>query len=191
MRGVGVNWVKTINHTYDVALMRDLVTDLLESERLASPHVALHRESADVAALLAEVVAGLPDPQAVAATAAQGRRRLVLAIGVLLFLLLLDLLLTLLFLLLLELALALLIALFANQVAQGVEKGELRRTLAELLGHERHRGARVGPRIGRLERSGHGIYSHLQASARLHRDKATLRIHVHCDDAGDADHLAG
>ena len=44
----------------DLALMRDLVTDLLESERLASPHVALQRESTDIGALVAEVVAGLP-----------------------------------------------------------------------------------------------------------------------------------
>jgi len=44
----------------DLALMRDLVTDLLESERLASPHTALHREATDLAALVSEVVAGLP-----------------------------------------------------------------------------------------------------------------------------------
>jgi signal transduction histidine kinase len=43
----------------DLALMRDLVTDLLESERLASPHVALQREPTDLAALVAEVIAGL------------------------------------------------------------------------------------------------------------------------------------
>ena len=43
----------------DLALMRDLVTDLLESERLASPHSALNREPTDIAALVAEVVAGL------------------------------------------------------------------------------------------------------------------------------------
>ncbi len=42
----------------DLSLMRDLVTDLLESERLASPHAALHREPVDLAALVAEVVAG-------------------------------------------------------------------------------------------------------------------------------------
>jgi signal transduction histidine kinase len=41
----------------DLSLMRDLVTDLLESERLASPHAALHRESVDLAALVGEVVA--------------------------------------------------------------------------------------------------------------------------------------
>jgi signal transduction histidine kinase len=39
--------------------MRDLVADLLESERLASPHAALHHEPTDLAALLAEVVAAL------------------------------------------------------------------------------------------------------------------------------------
>ncbi len=44
----------------DLALMRDLVTDLLESERLASPHAALHREPVDLAALVASVVDGLP-----------------------------------------------------------------------------------------------------------------------------------
>jgi signal transduction histidine kinase len=40
----------------DLALMRDLVTDLLESERLASPHVALHREPTQLNELVAEVV---------------------------------------------------------------------------------------------------------------------------------------
>ena len=40
----------------DLALMRDLVTDLLESERLASPHAALHREPVDLAALAQSVV---------------------------------------------------------------------------------------------------------------------------------------
>lgn len=39
----------------DLALMRDLVTDLLESERLASPHVTLHREATDLAALASDV----------------------------------------------------------------------------------------------------------------------------------------
>jgi signal transduction histidine kinase len=43
----------------DLALMRDLVTDLLESERLASPHAALHREPTDLAALVGEVLASL------------------------------------------------------------------------------------------------------------------------------------
>ena len=43
----------------DLALMRDLISDLLESERLASPHAALQREPTDLAALLAEVLDGL------------------------------------------------------------------------------------------------------------------------------------
>jgi signal transduction histidine kinase len=44
----------------DLALMRDLVNDLLESERLASPHVALHTEAVDLAALAHEVADSLP-----------------------------------------------------------------------------------------------------------------------------------
>lgn len=40
----------------DLAIMRDLVTDLLESERLASPHAALNREPVDLAALVDDVV---------------------------------------------------------------------------------------------------------------------------------------
>ena len=49
----------------DLALMRDLVTDLLESERLSgthgsAPHAALHRETVDLAALVADVVTALP-----------------------------------------------------------------------------------------------------------------------------------
>ncbi len=39
----------------DLAEMRDLISDLLESERLASPHAALHREPIDLAALVREV----------------------------------------------------------------------------------------------------------------------------------------
>jgi signal transduction histidine kinase len=54
----------------DLALMRDLVTDLLESERLASPHVALHREPLDMAALVGEVVASLPGTPVVTQTLA-------------------------------------------------------------------------------------------------------------------------
>jgi signal transduction histidine kinase len=46
----------------DLGQMRDLVTDLLESERLASPHAALLREATDLAALVAEVVAALDGP---------------------------------------------------------------------------------------------------------------------------------
>ena len=44
----------------DLGEMRDLISDLLESERLASPHAALHREPVDVAALVRETVAELP-----------------------------------------------------------------------------------------------------------------------------------
>jgi signal transduction histidine kinase len=44
----------------DLALMRDLVTDLLESERLASPHAALQREPTDLADLVQDVVNNLP-----------------------------------------------------------------------------------------------------------------------------------
>lgn len=44
----------------DLALMRDLVSDLLESERLATGHTALLREPTDLAALVAEVVQQLP-----------------------------------------------------------------------------------------------------------------------------------
>ncbi len=41
----------------DLNEMRDLISDLLESERLASPHAALQREPVDVAALIRDVVA--------------------------------------------------------------------------------------------------------------------------------------
>jgi len=41
----------------DLAEMRDLISDLLESERLASPHAALHREPVDLALLVREVLA--------------------------------------------------------------------------------------------------------------------------------------
>jgi signal transduction histidine kinase len=40
--------------------MRDLISDLLESERLASPHAALRREEVDLAALVREVAAEMP-----------------------------------------------------------------------------------------------------------------------------------
>jgi signal transduction histidine kinase len=53
-----------------LALMRDLVTDLLESERLASPHVALQREPTDLAELVNDVVSSLPDDPAVTQTIA-------------------------------------------------------------------------------------------------------------------------
>ncbi|MBO9652359.1 MAG: HAMP domain-containing histidine kinase [Variovorax sp.] len=43
----------------DLAEMRDLISDLLESERLASPHAALHREPVDLAVLVREVAGEL------------------------------------------------------------------------------------------------------------------------------------
>jgi signal transduction histidine kinase len=46
----------------DLALMRDLVTDLLESERLSSRHAALHCEPVDLAALVREVVQNTAQP---------------------------------------------------------------------------------------------------------------------------------
>jgi len=50
--------------------MASLVTDLLESERLASPHAALHREPVDLASLAREVLAELlPRHPAAAAVA--------------------------------------------------------------------------------------------------------------------------
>ncbi|WP_114971194.1 HAMP domain-containing sensor histidine kinase [Rhodoferax ferrireducens] len=49
----------------DLGLMRDLIIDLLESERLASPHAALQREATDLAALVDDVVSGLPGAPAV------------------------------------------------------------------------------------------------------------------------------
>jgi signal transduction histidine kinase len=62
----------------DLADMRDLITDLLESERLASPHAALHREPVDLAALAGEVVASLEGAPAVKLTAASDLPTLVL-----------------------------------------------------------------------------------------------------------------
>ena len=46
----------------DLALMRDLVTDLLESERLSARHAALHCETVDLRALAQEVVDSLGQP---------------------------------------------------------------------------------------------------------------------------------
>jgi signal transduction histidine kinase len=46
----------------DLALMRDLVTDLLESERLSDRHVTLHCERVELDALVQEVVSGLGQP---------------------------------------------------------------------------------------------------------------------------------
>jgi signal transduction histidine kinase len=50
----------------DLGEMRDLISDLLESERLASPHAALQREPVDLAALVREVVADMPAAAGVA-----------------------------------------------------------------------------------------------------------------------------
>jgi signal transduction histidine kinase len=44
----------------DLGEMRDLISDLLESERLAGPHAALQREAVDLAALVREVIDELP-----------------------------------------------------------------------------------------------------------------------------------
>jgi signal transduction histidine kinase len=52
----------------DLGQMRDLVTDLLESERLASPHAALNREPTDLAVLVAEVVTALDGAPAIVQT---------------------------------------------------------------------------------------------------------------------------
>ncbi len=49
----------------DLNEMRDLISDLLESERLASPHAALQREPVDLAVLLRDVAAELPGGNAV------------------------------------------------------------------------------------------------------------------------------
>lgn len=49
----------------DLNEMRDLISDLLESERLAGPHTALHRESIDLAELVRETVGGMPTAHAV------------------------------------------------------------------------------------------------------------------------------
>lgn len=62
----------------DLALMRDLITDLLESERLASPHVALQRERVDLAALVQEVLTSLPGSAIVQLRFSAGLPRLAL-----------------------------------------------------------------------------------------------------------------
>jgi signal transduction histidine kinase len=45
----------------DLGEMRDLITSLLESERLAQGHAALHAEPTDLAALARQVAAAVPD----------------------------------------------------------------------------------------------------------------------------------
>ena len=54
----------------DLALMRDLVTDLLESERLSTRHAALHLEPVDVVSLATEVAQGMQTPVQLALGAA-------------------------------------------------------------------------------------------------------------------------
>jgi signal transduction histidine kinase len=49
----------------DLNEMRDLISDLLESERLASRHAALQREPTDLAALVKDTVVEMPDAGAV------------------------------------------------------------------------------------------------------------------------------
>lgn len=50
----------------DLGEMRDLISDLLESERLASPHAALQREAVDVAALVRDTVNEMGHADAIA-----------------------------------------------------------------------------------------------------------------------------
>ncbi|MDD0837698.1 HAMP domain-containing sensor histidine kinase [Curvibacter sp. HBC61] len=61
----------------DLGVMRDLITDLLESERLGSGHSALHLEPTDLAALVREVVAEDADTAAEAPTTVDGALGLV------------------------------------------------------------------------------------------------------------------
>ena len=56
----------------DLNEMRDLISDLLESERLASPHAALQREPVDLAVLVREIVAEMPGAQQVHLDLAEG-----------------------------------------------------------------------------------------------------------------------
>lgn len=56
----------------DLGEMRDLISDLLESERLASPHAALQCEPVDLAALVRETVAEMPGADAVEVDIAPG-----------------------------------------------------------------------------------------------------------------------
>ncbi|BEP59752.1 hypothetical protein GmRootV213_03060 [Variovorax sp. V213] len=56
----------------DLNEMRDLISDLLESERLASPHAALQREPVDLAMLVREIVAEMPGAQNVHLDLAEG-----------------------------------------------------------------------------------------------------------------------
>lgn len=56
----------------DLGEMRDLISDLLESERLASPHAALQREPVDLAALVRETVTDVASADAVELDIAAG-----------------------------------------------------------------------------------------------------------------------
>jgi signal transduction histidine kinase len=56
----------------DLNEMRDLISDLLESERLASPHVALLREPVDLAGLVRDTVAEMPGAQKLHLDLAEG-----------------------------------------------------------------------------------------------------------------------
>lgn len=56
----------------DLNEMRDLISDLLESERLASPHAALQREPVDLAALVRQIVAEMPGAEKVHLDLAEG-----------------------------------------------------------------------------------------------------------------------
>ena len=56
----------------DLGEMRDLISDLLESERLASPHAALQREPVDLAALVRETAAEVPGASEVVLDLATG-----------------------------------------------------------------------------------------------------------------------
>lgn len=56
----------------DLGEMRDLISDLLESERLASPHAALQREPVDLALLVRETVAEMPEARDVELDIAAG-----------------------------------------------------------------------------------------------------------------------
>ena len=56
----------------DLNEMRDLISDLLESERLASPHAALQREPVDLAVLVRQIVAEMPGAEKVHLDLAEG-----------------------------------------------------------------------------------------------------------------------
>jgi signal transduction histidine kinase len=65
LEGTGPGQAERAALLRDLNEMRDLISDLLESERLASPHAALQREATDLAALVTDTVAEMPDAGAV------------------------------------------------------------------------------------------------------------------------------